>query len=149
MKKSNVKSKNLSQIKQFTYVQGVKGESGKSLSSIFGQNQCLYYNKQYISRKPLISAFIWHPESGCGIIRRVPRLLAVKSIGGRGGFLTSFRAGGHGSLMIMPCPLSGCQIEAEIKGFLLRYRLFQLYQWFFQNISLNVFPDIAITPCTY
>ena len=47
----------------------------------------------------------------------MPRLLAVKSIGGRGGFLTSFRAGGRGSLMIMPRPFSGCQIKAEIKGF--------------------------------
>ena len=27
-----------------------------------------------------------------------------------------FRAGGRGSLMIMPHPLSGCQIKAEIKG---------------------------------
>ena len=30
-----------------------------------------------------------------------------------------FRAGGRGSLMIMPRPLSGCQIKAEIKDFLL------------------------------
>ena len=48
----------------------------------------LVLNKRYINEKPLISAFIWHPESGRGIIRRVPRLLAVKSKGGRGGFLT-------------------------------------------------------------
>ena len=34
------------------------------------------------------------------------------------------RAGGRGSLMIMPHPLSGCQIKAEIKDFLLKYRLF-------------------------
>ena len=63
--------------------------------------------------------------SGCGALLIMPRLLALKSIVGRGGFLTSVRAGGCGSLMIMPHPFSGCQIKAEIKGFLLRYRLFQ------------------------
>ena len=65
-------------------VQGVKGESGKCLSSKFGWNQCLYWNKWYISRKPLILALIWHPKSGRGIIRRVPHPLAAKSIGARG-----------------------------------------------------------------
>ena len=35
----------------------------------------------------------------------------------------------------MPNPLSGCQIKAEIKGFLLMYCLFLYYQWFFQNIE--------------
>ena len=37
-------------------------------------------NKQYTSRKPLISALIWHPKSGRGIFRTMTRLLAVKSI---------------------------------------------------------------------
>ena len=32
----------------------------------------------------MISALIWHPESGCGSIRRAPSLLAPKSIGARG-----------------------------------------------------------------
>ena len=31
---------------------------------------------------------------------------------------------GRGALLIMPRPLSGCQIKAEIQGFLLMYRLF-------------------------
>ena len=35
-----------------------------------------------------------------------------------------FAARGRGALLIMPRPLSGCQIKAEIKGFLLMYRLF-------------------------
>ena len=35
-----------------------------------------------------------------------------------------FTTRGRGSLLIMPHPLSGCQIKAEIKGFLLKYRLF-------------------------
>ena len=35
----------------------------------------------------------------------------------------------------MPRPLLGCQIKAEIKGFLLMYRLFLYYVWFFQNIE--------------
>ena len=52
--------------------------------SIFRKNYCQCRNKQYISRKPQISAFIWHPESGRGSIRRAPRPLAVKSIGARG-----------------------------------------------------------------
>ena len=33
------------------------------------------------------------------------------------------------------CPLSGSQIKAEIKSFLLMYRLFLFYLWFFQNIE--------------
>ena len=61
-------------------LQGVTVYSGKSLSSKFGRNQCLYRNKRYTSRKPLISALIWHPESGRGIIRRVPRLFGAKNI---------------------------------------------------------------------
>jgi hypothetical protein len=36
---------------------------------------------------------------------------------------------------MMPCPLLGCQIEAEIKGLLMRSHLFLYYQWFFQNIE--------------
>ena len=39
-------------------VQGVKVNSGKSLSSKFGRIQCLYCNKRYISRKLLMSA-VW------------------------------------------------------------------------------------------
>ena len=35
----------------------------------------------------------------------------------------------------MPRPLSGCQIKAEIKGFLLMYHLFLYKQWFFHNIE--------------
>ena len=49
--------------------------------------------------------------------------------------------------MIVPRPLSGCQIKAEIKGFLLRYCLFQYKHWFFPNFDLNHFPDSAFTPC--
>ena len=46
-----------------------------------------------------------------------------------------FAAGGRGGLLVKPCPLSGSQIKAEIKGFLLMYRLFLYYLWFFQNIE--------------
>ena len=46
-----------------------------------------------------------------------------------------FAARGRGSLLIMPRPLLGCQIKAEIQGFLLMYRLFLYQQWFFQNIE--------------
>ena len=41
----------------------------------------------------------------------------------------------RGALLIMPRPLSGCQIKAEIKGFPLMYRLFLYYKQFFQNIE--------------
>ena len=51
----------------FAIVQGVKVNSGKSLSSKFGRIQCLYCNKRYTSRKPLISALIWHLESDCSL----------------------------------------------------------------------------------
>jgi hypothetical protein len=41
-------------------------------------------NNESLSRKPLISALVWHPKNGGGIIRRAQRSLAAKSIGGRG-----------------------------------------------------------------
>ena len=37
--------------------------------------------------------------------------------------------------MVMPRPLSGCQIKAEIKGFLLVYRLFLYKHWFLPNFD--------------
>ena len=46
-----------------------------------------------------------------------------------------FAARRRGALPKKPRPLSGCQIKAEIKGYLLMYRLFLYYQWFFQNIE--------------
>ena len=49
--------------------------------------------------------------------------------------------------MIMPRPLSGCQIKAEIKGFLLRHRLLFYQQWFLPNFDLKRFPDSPFTPC--
>ena len=49
--------------------------------------------------------------------------------------------------MIMPRPLSGFQIKAEIKGFLLKYRLFQYKHWFFLNFELKDFPEYTFTPC--
>ena len=35
-----------------------------------------------------------------------------------------FAVGGRGALLVVPRPLLGCQIKAEIQGFLLMYRLF-------------------------
>ena len=46
-----------------------------------------------------------------------------------------FASRGRGALLVTPRPLSGCQIKAEIKGFLLMYCLFLYYKWFFQNIE--------------
>ena len=46
-----------------------------------------------------------------------------------------FTERGRGGLLVKPGPLSGSQIEAEIKVFLLMYRLFLYYSWFFQNIE--------------
>ena len=46
-----------------------------------------------------------------------------------------FAARGRGILLIMPRPLSGCQIKAEIQGFLLMYRLFLYQLWFVQKIE--------------
>ena len=110
-------------------LQGVKGESGKCLSSKFGKNQCFYCNKRYISKKPLISALIWHPESGRGITTRLPRPHRRQEVKNpfRGHKIQQnilFTARGRGGLLVMPRPLSECQIKAEIQGFLLMYRLF-------------------------
>ena len=100
-------------------IQGVKVNSGKSLGSKFGRIQCLHCNKRYLSRKSLISALIWHPESGCGTIRRLPRPHRRQEVKNppRGPML--FAARGRGAVLRMPRPLLGCQIKAEIKGFLL------------------------------
>ena len=38
------------------------------------------------------------------------------------------------------------QIKAEIKGFLLVYRLFQYKHWFLPNFELKDFPDLTSTP---
>ena len=46
-----------------------------------------------------------------------------------------FAAREHGALLMMPRPVLGFQIKAEIQGFLMMYRLFLYYQWFFQNIE--------------
>jgi hypothetical protein len=116
---------------------------------IFWKNHYYYINKQYISRKPWISDLIWHPKSGRGITRKAPHPLAAKSIGARGGFLTSCLLWGLDSLMIVPNPLSGCQIKAEIKGFLLKCRLFQCKHWILPNFELKDFPELTFTPCTY
>ena len=96
-------------------------KSGKYLSSKFGRKQYLYWTKRYTSRKPLISALIWHPKSGCGITgggggATPSRREKHKSAWGKKNY---FRTGGQGSLMIMPNPLLGYQIKAKIKCFLL------------------------------
>ena len=83
----------------------------------------------------------WHCQEGATPARREKHRCAW----GKKRFL---RAGGRGSLMIMPRPLSGCQIKAEIKGFLLRYRLFQFKHCFLPNFELKDFPDLPFTPCS-
>ena len=82
-----------------------------------------------LSGKPLISALLWHPESGRGIIRRAPRPLAPKA------YFVEFYGRVEGFWLlafyeISRTPLLRCQIKAEIKGFLLRDRLFQYKHWF-------------------
>ena len=105
-------------------VQGVKAESGKCLSSKFGRNQCLYWNKWYISRKSLILALIWHPESGRGTIMRAWPCHRRQRVKNPSRAPMLFAARGRDTLLIMPRPLSGFQIKAEILGFLLWYCLF-------------------------
>jgi hypothetical protein len=110
-------------------IQGVKAESGKCLSSKLGRNQCLYWNKQYISKKPLISALILDPETRRGFIMRMwpcHRRQRVKNPF-RGHKIQQnmlFAASRRGTFLMMPRPLLRCQIKAEIQGFLLMYRLF-------------------------
>ena len=61
-------------------LQGASDKTRILRTSKLWKNHCWYWNKRYLSKKPLITALIWHPESGRGIIRRRPRPLAVKSI---------------------------------------------------------------------
>jgi hypothetical protein len=81
----------------------------------------------------LISALIWHPKSGRGIIMRLPRLHRRQEVKNppRGPML--FAARGREALLIMPRPFLRCQNKAEIKGFLLMYSMFLYLQWFSQN----------------
>ena len=59
-----------------------------------------------------------------------------------------FTVRGCGTVLIMPRPLSGCQIKAEIKGFLLRCRLFQYWQWFFHNLEVSRILVLSDAPCS-
>ena len=109
----------------YSQAQGVKVYSGKSLSSKFGRNQCLYWNKWYTRRKPLISALIWHLESDCSLKNvsyTFHRRQEVKNPFRAHKIQQNmlFAARGRGALLIMPRPLLGCEIKAEIQGFLLR-----------------------------
>ena len=83
----------------------------------------------------MISALIWHPESGRGIIMRLSRPHRRQEVKNPPRPPILFMARRRGALLIMPRPLSGCQIKSKTKGFLLRYRLFLYYQRFFQNIE--------------
>ena len=40
-----------------------------------------------------------------------------------------------------------CQIKADIKGFLLIYRLYLYKHWFFPNFELKDFLEYTVTPC--
>ena len=59
-----------------------------------------------------------------GITLGVPRPPALKEVKNPLRPPMLFTARRRGALLIMPRPLSGCQIKAEIKGFLLMYCLF-------------------------
>jgi hypothetical protein len=71
---------------------------------------------------------VWHHQEG--VTMTCPRRTFFTS---RAPMLFATRR--RGALLIKPRPLLGCQIKAYIKGFLLTYRLFLYYQWFFQNIE--------------
>ena len=60
---------------------------------------------------------VWHYEEGAMPHRREKHRCAW-------GKKSYFTASHRHALLIMPRPLSGCQIKADVKGFLLRYRLF-------------------------
>ena len=61
--------------------------------------------------------WVWHDQEGATPSRRKKH----RSARCKKSYST---AEGRGSLLIMPRPLSVCQIKAEIQGFLLMYRLF-------------------------
>ena len=60
-----------------------------------------------------------------------------------------FVARGRDSSMVMPHPLLGWQIKAEIKDFLLRYPLLQYKYCFPPIFELKDFPEYTFTPCTF
>ena len=84
----------------------------------------------------------------------IVRPLATKSIfcwilWVRGGFLTSWLLWPLQKSILKIQALSGCNIKAKIKGFLLVYRLFQCKHWFLPNLELKDFPDLTSTPCRH
>ena len=84
----------------------------------------------------------WHYQEGATPSRREKHSSAW-------GKKSCSTARGRGSLMVIPRPLSGCQIKAEIKGFLLVYRLFLYRHWFLPNFELKDFPEYTVTPCRH
>ena len=84
----------------------------------------------------------WHYQEGATFPRREKHRCAW-------GKKSCSTAGGRDSSMVMPHPLLGWQMKAEIKGFLLRYRLFQYKHWFLPNFELKYFPEYTATPCTF
>ena len=85
--------------------------------------------------------WVWHYQEGVTPSRRKKH----RSAWGKKSCST---ARGHGSLMIMPRPLLGCKIKAEIKGFLLRHCLFQYKHWFYPIFEFKDFPELNFTPWT-
>ena len=134
-------------------IQGVKVYSGKSLSSKFGRNQCLYWTKRNIHKQKKILQqkvldlsfdlapwkWMWHYHEAA-----TPSCPRITFFTPR--WPTLIAARGLGALLIKPRPLLGCQIKAEIKGFLLRYCLFLfLYVPFCTECSICViFPSYIL-----
>ena len=97
--------------------------------SVFWNNQCLCRNKRYISRKPLISALIWHLKVGLALswgrhTLSPQNAYFVEFHGSADGFWLLFWLLDFYDLSRIQS-LSGCHFKAEYQGFLLRYSLFQ------------------------
>ena len=98
-------------------------------------------------QKPLNFSFnlapwkwVWHYQEGATPSRREKHRCAW-------GKKSCSTARGRDSSMVMPHPLLGWQIKAEIKGFLLRYRLLQYKGCFFPIFELKDFLEYTFTPC--
>ena len=110
-------------------LQGVKAISGKRFKLIYIVLILLVMKQMMYQKEALDVSFILTPWKWAA----TPSCPKKTFFTPRGPLL--FAASRCDAPLIMPRPFLGCQIKAEIKGFLLRYHLFLYYSWFFQNIK--------------
>ena len=124
---------------EFSYTTGCKSPN-YTLFKINILKKTLLVKKQTIHQQKALDLsfnlapwkWAWHHQEGATPYRREKHRSAW-------GKKSCSMARGRDSLMLMPRPLSRCQIKAEIQGFLLMHRLFLYQQWLLPILNSNIF----------